>query len=58
MAKLQKVVRTTPTSGSYTYDASTMKHLTSLLNEGYVVVMCNPIGKDLEYIVEKEVVNE
>lgn len=55
MAKIQKVVRTVPTTAGYSYDHSTMKYLTGLLNEGYIVVMCNPIGRDLEYIVEKEI---
>ena len=54
MAKIQKVVRTTPTSEKYVYDKNTMAYLAALLNEGYTVVMCNHIGKDLEYIVEKE----
>ena len=54
MAKIQKVVRTTPTPDRYPYNPDTMAHLTALLNEGYTVVMCNQIGKDLEYIVEKE----
>lgn len=58
MAKIQKVVRTVSTSGSYVYDNRTTKYLTELLNEGYIVVMCNPIGRDLEYIVEKEIANE
>lgn len=54
MAKIQKVVRTTPTPERYKYDKDTMAHLAALLNEGYIVVMCNQIGKDLEYIIEKE----
>lgn len=54
MAKIQKVVRTTPTPERYTYNGDTMQYLTALLNQGYTVVMCNQIGKDLEYIVEKE----
>ena len=53
--KIQKVVRTISTSDRYKYDYNTIKYLDSLLNEGYVVVMCTPIGNDLEYIVEKEV---
>lgn len=31
-----------------------MKYLRELLQDGYKVVMCNKIGDDLEYIVEKE----
>ena len=52
--KKQKVVRTAPTESGYWYQPSRMEHLEEALNEGYVVVMCNPIGKDLEYILEKE----
>ena len=52
--KKQKVVRTAPTETGYWYQPSRMEHLEEALNEGYVVVMCNPIGKDLEYILEKE----
>lgn len=52
--KKQKVVRTAPTESSYWYQPSRMEHLEEALNKGYVVVMCNHIGKDLEYILEKE----
>ena len=52
--KKQKVVRTAPTEIGYWYQRDRMKYLEEALNEGYVVVMCNPIGKDLEYILEKE----
>lgn len=55
MTKIQRVVRTTPTPGGYQYKGNSMIRLASLLDEGYIVVMCTPIGKDLEYIVEKEV---
>lgn len=53
--KKQVVVRTIPTPSGYSYDSASMKHLTEKMNEGYTVVMCNPIGKDLEYILEKEI---
>lgn len=53
--KKQKVVRTAPTPTKYWYDKDRMKYLEAALDEGYVVVMCNPIGGDLEYILEKEV---
>lgn len=53
--KKQKVVRTAPTEIGYWYQKDRMKYLEDALNNGYVVVMCNPIGKDLEYILEKEV---
>lgn len=52
--KKQIVVRTAPTSSSYWYEEKKMQYLTNALNKGYVVVMCNPIGDDLEYILEKE----
>ena len=52
--KKQKVVRTAPPEIGYWYQRDRMKYLEEALNEGYVVVMCNPIGKDLEYILEKE----
>lgn len=55
MAKVQKVVRTAPTEKGYWYEDSRMKYLAELLSQGYTVVMCNQIGNDLEYIVEKEV---
>lgn len=51
---MQKVIRTAPTSGRYWYDPEKMKYLSALLNNGWKVVMCNRIGEDLEYIVEKE----
>ena len=52
--KKQVVVRTCPTESGYWYSPKRMSYLTEKLNEGYVVVMCNPIGNDLEYILEKE----
>lgn len=52
--KKQKVVRTVPTTKGYWYDEEKMKYLRDALNDGYTVVMCNKIGEDLEYILEKE----
>lgn len=54
--KKQKVVRTTPTDHKlyYTNHKDNIA-LHKLLEEGWTVVMCNRIGQDLEYIVEKEV---
>lgn len=52
--KMQKVVRTAPTSKGYWYEGERLKYLQELLSQGYRVVMCNRIGDDLEYIVEKE----
>lgn len=51
---MQKVVRTAPTSKGYWYERKKMEYLKALLEDGYKVVMCNKIGEDLEYIVEKE----
>lgn len=53
--KKQVVVRTAPPNDMYWYDKDRMKYLSEKLEEGYVVVMCNPIGKDLEYILEKQI---
>lgn len=51
---MQKVVRTTPTPKGYWYDPDRMRYLQELLANGYEVVMCNKIGDNLEYIVEKK----
>ena len=51
---MQKVVRTCPTGTGYWYEDEKMKYLRELLKNGYTVVMCNKIGNDLEYIVEKD----
>ena len=53
--KKQVVVRTAPTSKGYWYEEGKMKYLKEKLDQGYIVVMCHPIGDDLEYILEKEV---
>ena len=53
--KKHKVVRTAPTSQGYWYEEKKFKYLIEALEEGYHVVMCNKIGNDLEYILEKEV---
>lgn len=52
--RIQKVVRTAPTQSGYWYTKERMRYLEELLEEGYKVMMCNKIGNDLEYIVEKE----
>ena len=52
--KKQVVVRTAPTPKGYWYNGERMSYLEEYLTKGYVVVMCNPIGDDLEYILEKE----
>lgn len=51
---MQKVTRTRPTSKSYNYDPECFNWLRQYLEQGYKVVMCNKIGNDLEYILEKE----
>ena len=51
---MQKVVRTAPTPDRYWYDNDRMQYLQKLLENGWEVVMCNKIGDDLEYIVEKK----
>lgn len=38
-----------------TWDAIPNKQLIQALNEGYYVVMANPIGNELEYILEKSI---
>lgn len=58
MKKKQCVVRTVPTSHAYWYEHERMKYLTEKLSDGWVVVMCNSIGNDLEYILEKEIIHQ
>lgn len=52
--KKQCVVRMVKTPPGYWYELNCFKHLQRRLEEGWVVVMCNPIGNDLEYVLEKE----
>lgn len=52
--KKQVVVRTAPTQDGFWYSPDRMKYLEEKLKQGYIVVMCNKIGDDLEYILEKE----
>lgn len=51
---MQTVVRTAPTPNGYWRDSSRYGELDKLLNAGWKVVMCNKIGNDLEYILERE----
>lgn len=51
--KMQTVTRTRPNSPKYSYEPDAFLALKKLLNEGYEVVMCNKVGNDLEYILEK-----
>ncbi len=53
--KKQCVVRTAPEESNYWYDSTKMSYLREKLEDGWTVVMVNPIGKNLEYILEKEV---
>lgn len=55
MLKKQCVVRTMPTQKGYLYEPKKMSYLQEKLNDGFVVIMCNKIGDELEYILEKEV---
>lgn len=50
----QKVVRTNHTVGMVRNENRAYKELENLLEEGYKVVICNPIGNELEYILEKQ----
>ncbi|WP_053985255.1 hypothetical protein [Niameybacter massiliensis] len=50
----QKVVRTNHTVGMVRNENRAYKELENLLEEGYKVVMCNPIVNELEYILEKQ----
>ena len=51
---MQTVVRTAPTPNGYWRDSSRYGDLDKLLHNGWKVIMCNHIGDDLEYILEKE----
>lgn len=47
--KTQIVVRTFPNGGMNPFGELERK-----LHDGYTIVMCNPIGECLEYILERE----
>lgn len=51
---MQKVTRTAPTKKGYYYSPERFEELQELLRQGYKVIMCNKIGEDLEYILERE----
>lgn len=55
---MQTAVRTAPTPSGYWRDEGKYEDLRRLLKDGWKVVMCNHIGNDLEYILEKEDKNE
>ena len=50
---MQTVMRTRPTGTRYSFEMAAFERLKELLDQGYKVVMCNKIGNDLEYILEK-----
>ncbi len=51
----QTITRTRPKSGKYNHESDAYSRLYDLLNQGYRVILCTPIGEELEYILEKEV---
>lgn len=51
---MQTVVRTRPRNARYSYEYDAYQELYRYLDQGYRVVMCTPIGNDLEYIIERE----
>lgn len=53
--KKQKVIRTKSRHGVTLYENEPYKALEDLLEKGYQVVMCTPVGDELEYILEKDV---
>ena len=55
---MQTVVRTAITKSGYWDSPERYGDLKKLLKNGWKVVMCNRIGNDLEYILEKEDKNE
>ena len=55
---LQTVMRTRKKGEKYATEPAAFALLKSKLNEGWVVVMCNPIGDELEYILQKTEVIE
>ena len=57
--KVQKVIRTATPSSGYWAEGTKTQDLKNALDDGFRVVMCNPIRRKdgeewLEYIVEKE----
>lgn len=53
--KTQTVIRTREKKREYSYEFDAFRRLHELLKEGFVVVMANQIGYEIEYILEKEV---
>jgi len=52
---VQSVTRTRPKQNSTYHEPAAYEKLSVLLNQGYKVVMCNEVGAELEYILEKEI---
>lgn len=50
---MQTVIRTTQTPARYMRYPDSYNDLKKLLHDGWKVVMCNKIGDDLEYILER-----
>lgn len=50
---MQTVIRTTQTPARYMRYQDSYNDLKELLHDGWKVVMCNKIGDDLEYILER-----
>lgn len=50
---MQTVIRTTQTPARYMRYPDSYNDLKELLHDGWKVVMCNKIGDDLEYILER-----
>lgn len=55
---MQTVIRTYPTPVRYNTYPDCYKMLDYALKNGWRVVMCNKIGDDLEYILEKDEAEE
>lgn len=55
---MQTVTRTRSKRDNYHYEPDSFRSLKKYLNAGYKVIMCNKIGEELEYILEKEEVEE
>ncbi|MBP3887627.1 MAG: hypothetical protein J6F30_08240 [Cellulosilyticum sp.] len=51
--KMQTVMRTRPLDRGYNYEYNAFKRLDEKLKDGWIVVMCNKVGEELEYILEK-----
>lgn len=50
----QTVVRTRVKGGKYEYESGAFALLKDKLDDGWTVVMANPIGDEIEYILQKK----